>query len=85
MTERARDLAEEQAEERRKADMMEVYWLEQRMAARGRLYPDPAPISLMLYAIPIGLSPEIVRYMEEVQRACEYASGSLPESKPNGR
>lgn len=73
------DRADDLAEERRKADMMEARYLQQRMDARGKLYPQPLSERLFegLCLLPeLQLNREVVTYMQMFHEVMEDASGA---------
>lgn len=75
----------EQAEERRKADMMEVWYESQRIEARGSLRPETSSESLIRFCpdlYPLGFSPELIRYWLALQRVTEEITGLYKAVQP---
>lgn len=75
----AEDRAEDKAEERRKADMMEAWYIQKRIEARGKLYPQPeCEKELLRFVVRPNsrISREIVTYLQMFKEQMERCLGS---------
>ena len=74
------DWAADQAEERRKADMMEAWYEIQRIEARGLLYPQPMcerPFGYGMYLNQvIAVDRQIQEYVDNLRKDAELLSGA---------
>lgn len=80
------DWATKEIERRRKADMMEAWYMEQRISARGPFYPQPFSEKSGLFWYPNVDERVLVRYAElqaELKKQSERFSGC--EIKPFSR
>lgn len=72
------DRAEDKAEERRKVDMMEAWYMEQRISARGNLYPQPPhenSCGLYPYIQELVIPREVFTYLQMFKENMEYITG----------
>lgn len=80
------DWEDEKKERSRKADMMEVHWAEQRILARGQLYPQPLSERMFgFYGFGFLIDPQILAQLEAVNEAANWICGGAPAAEAKER